>query len=65
MSNGIFLELMQAGMQERHREAAELERQHRARVSQQPELRERPRSGLSGKGRAQLPVLALMPRRSN
>ncbi len=56
----MFQELMQAGLQERRREAAELERQHRARVSQQPQLN-RPRSGPSQTRRARLPVQSLMP----
>ena len=60
----MFLELMQAGLEERNREAAELELQHRARVSQQPALN-RPRSGLSAKRDNRLPVLALLPRKTS
>lgn len=60
----MFQELMQAGIQERRREAAELELQHRARVSQQPKLI-RPRSGPSATRDGRLPVLALMPRKTS
>ena len=58
----MFQELMQAGIQERRREAEEIERQHLARRSQQPDVK-RPRSGPSKAREARLPVLALLPHR--
>jgi hypothetical protein len=59
----MFQELMQAGVQERRREAEELVLQTRAQALQRPELT-RPRSGVSRTKGSRLPVLALMPKRT-
>jgi hypothetical protein len=59
----MFQELMQAGVQERRREAEAIALQTRALALQRPELN-RPRSGASRTRENQLPVLALMPKRT-
>jgi hypothetical protein len=60
----MFQELMQAGVQERLREAEAIALQTRARALQRPELN-RPRSGASQKRSDRLPVLTLLPRKTS